>query len=103
MISQICHLQSSTPFETFSIELTNGRVIQIHDRHSVATTIGTRLEEGMIGILDSDGIFDVINAKAVATVSVGVLPKVKERLDRRMKRAKKTFGGEGKEAHIIGS
>jgi hypothetical protein len=57
----------------------------------------------MIEVLDSDGMFEVINAKAVAMVSVGVLPKVKEPLDRRMKWAKKTFGGEGKEAHKIGS
>jgi hypothetical protein len=40
MIDQIRHLQSRDPFETFSIELANGRVIQIQDRHLVATTDG---------------------------------------------------------------
>jgi hypothetical protein len=38
MIEQIRHLQSQQPFETFAIELGNGCVIQIHDRHQVATT-----------------------------------------------------------------
>jgi hypothetical protein len=42
MIEQIRHLQSQQPFETFAIELGNGCVIQIRDRHQVATTEGAR-------------------------------------------------------------
>jgi hypothetical protein len=38
MMEQIRHLQSRAPFETFALELANGRVIQIHERHLVATT-----------------------------------------------------------------
>ena len=55
MIDQFRHLQAQTPFETFSIELANGRVLEIHDRHSVATTDGTRPEEAMIGVLLTNG------------------------------------------------
>ena len=36
MIEQIRHLQSRAPFETFALELANGRAIQIHERHLVA-------------------------------------------------------------------
>jgi hypothetical protein len=98
MIEQIRLLQSRAPFETFSIELANGRVIQIHDRHSVATTGGSRPEEAAIGVLHKSGAFEVINASQVVSVSVGVHPKVKEQLARRMDLARKEFGGEGKEA-----
>jgi hypothetical protein len=40
VIDQIRHLQSLQPFQPFALELANGRVIQIHDRHQVATTEG---------------------------------------------------------------
>jgi hypothetical protein len=43
MIGQIRHLQSRVHFETFSIELSGARVIQIHDKHLIATTDGTQL------------------------------------------------------------
>ena len=52
----------------------------------------------MIGVLHKNGSFEVINASQVVSVSVGVHPKVKERLDRRMEWAKKTYGGEEQEA-----
>jgi hypothetical protein len=35
MIDQIRHLQSVKPFETFALELANGRVIQIDDPHMI--------------------------------------------------------------------
>ena len=47
MIEQIRHLQSRDPFEIFSIELTTGRIIQIHDQHAVTTTDDSRLEEAI--------------------------------------------------------
>jgi hypothetical protein len=91
MIDQIRHLQARVPFETFSIELANGRVIQIHDRHLVATTDGTQPGEAVIGVLYASGTFELINASQVASVSVGLHPKVKEQLASRMEWAKKTF------------
>jgi hypothetical protein len=98
MTDQIRHLQARAPLETFSIELANGRVLQIHDRHSVATTDGTRPGEAVIGVLHTSGAFEVINASQIASVSVGLHPKVEQQLATRREWAKKTFGGEGKEA-----
>jgi hypothetical protein len=98
MTDQIRHLQTRTPFETFAIELANGRVIQIQDRHLVATTDDTRPGEAVIGVLHTSGAFEVINASQVASVSVGVHPKVKQQLASRMEWAKKTFGDKEREA-----
>jgi hypothetical protein len=98
MIDQIRLLRLRALFETFSIELADGRVLQIHDRHSVATTDGTRRGEAVIGVLHASGAFEVINASQVTSVSVGVDPTVKQQLASRMEWAKKTFGGERKEA-----
>ena len=67
-------------------------MLQIHDRHSVATTDGTRPEEAVIGVLHTNGVFEVINARQVASVGVGLHPKVKEQLASRMKRIKEGFG-----------
>jgi hypothetical protein len=94
MIEQIRHLQSVRPFETFAIELVNGRVIQVHDRHSVATTDGTRPGEAVIGVLHHSGAFEVVNAGQVLSVSVGLHPKVKQELAERMERVKETFATE---------
>jgi hypothetical protein len=94
MTDQIRFLQARVPFETFSIELSNGRVLQIHDRHSVATTDGTRLGEAVIGVLHTSGAFEVINASQVTSVSVGLHPKVKQQLADRMARVKKQYEGE---------
>ena len=78
--------------------LADGRVLQIHDRHSVATTDGTRPGEAVIGVLHTSGAFEVINASQVTSISVGVHPKVKQQLASRMERAKIAFTGEGKGA-----
>lgn len=93
MIDQIRHLQSRAPFETFALELANGRVIQIHDRHLVATSDGTHRGEGAIGVLYKNGSFELINARQIVSVSVGLHPKVKEELTARMESAKKRFEG----------
>jgi hypothetical protein len=92
---QIRHLQSRDPFETFSIELASGRVIQIHDRHQVATTDGVQLGQAAIGVLYSSGTFELINATQVASVSVGLHPKVKEELAGRRERFEKMYEGKG--------
>src|ERR1700738_2966200 len=91
MIDQIRHLQSVVPFETFAIELAKGRVIQVHDKHHVATTEGARNGEGVIGVLYHGGIFELINARQIA--SVGLHPKVKADLSERMESARKGFEG----------
>jgi hypothetical protein len=94
MIDQIRHLQSKVPFETFALELTNGRVIQIHDPHQVATAGGTHHGQSAIGILYSAGSFEVINAGQLLSVSVGVHPKVTQELSNRMAEVQKMFGAE---------
>ena len=93
MIEQIRHLQSRAPFETFALELPNGRVIQIHERHLVATTSGTHHGEGVIGVLYENGSFELINAGQILSVSVGVHPKVKEEFAARMESVRKGFEG----------
>jgi hypothetical protein len=90
MIDQIRHLQARVPFEIFSIELANGRVLQVYDRHSVATT------EGVIGVLHQSGAFEVINADQVVGVSVGRHPTVEQELAERREWVEKMFGGEEK-------
>ena len=97
MIDQIRHLQSRVPFETFSIELASGRVVQIHDRHLVATTDGAQPGEAVIAVLYASGTFELINATQVASVSVGLHPKVKEQLASRREQLEKIYGGEGRE------
>jgi hypothetical protein len=94
MIEQIRHLQTQIPFETFAIELVNGRVIQVHDRHLVATTEGSRPGEAVIGVLHRNGAFEVVNAGQVLSISVGLHPKVKQELAERMERVKETFATE---------
>ena len=93
MIAQIRHLQSRTKFETFALELANGRVIQIHERHLVATTSGTHHGEGVIGVLYENGSFELINAGQIVSVSVGIHPKVKKELEARRESVRKRFGG----------
>jgi hypothetical protein len=72
---QVRHLESRAPFETLSIELANGRVIQIHERHSVATTNGTRPEEARDRRSPDKRRFEVINANQVVSVSAGLHPE----------------------------
>lgn len=93
MIDQIRYLQSREPFATFAIELASGRIIQIHDRHSVSTAEGTHHGAGVIGVLHQSGAFEVINAGLIVSVSVGLHPQVKEELTARMESAKKRFEG----------
>src|SRR5260370_24760241 len=83
MIDQIRHLQSCEPFETFALELTTGRVIQIHDRYQVATGEGTHHEDAVIGVLHKSGAFELINAGQIASVSIGVHPLDQAKLDAR--------------------
>jgi hypothetical protein len=94
MIDQIRHLQSRVPFETFALELTNGRVIQIHDPHQVATASGTHHGQSVTGILYSAGSFEVINASQLLSVSVGVHPKVTQELSKRMAEVQRRLGAE---------
>jgi len=92
MIDQIRHLQSREPFETFALELANGRIIQVHDRHQVATTSGTHHGEGGIGIMYETGSFEVINSSQIVSVSVGLHPKVKAEFAARRVEVEKMYG-----------
>ena len=93
MIDQIRHLQARVPFETFALELATGRVIQIHDRHLVATTSGTHHGAGVVGVLHENGTFELIDGSQMVSVSVGIHPKVKKELEARRESVRKRFGG----------
>ena len=75
MIDQIRHLQSAQPFETFSIELTNGRIIQIYDQHRVSTAKGTHQGDAVIGVLYETGTFEVLNHSH----PIGILVKAQKK------------------------
>jgi hypothetical protein len=95
MIDQIRHLQSKVPFETFALELSNGRVIQIEDPHQVATASGRHVtDKGVIGVLYDTGRFEVISTNQLASISVGLHPKVAQELSEKMAEVKKRFGAE---------
>jgi len=92
MIDQIRHLQSRNPFETFALELANGRIIQIHDRHEVATAEGTHHGGAVVGVLYETGTFEVINASQIASVSVGLHQKVEAELAARRAEVEERYG-----------
>jgi len=77
--------------QPFALELVSGRVIQIYDPRSVATS---EAGYGSIGVLHSDGSFEVFGALHVVSVSVGVHPDEAERLKELKERATKLVGGE---------
>jgi hypothetical protein len=91
MIDQIRHLQSRVPFEPFALELSSGRIIQIEDRHRVATAADPN-GGAVIGVLYGGGRFEVIDAGQLLSVSSGIHPKVKEELSKRMEDIRKRSG-----------
>jgi hypothetical protein len=91
-LAQIQKLQAARPFQEFALELDNGRIVQIYEWTKVASKHGSRLDQYFVGILRSDGAFEVIDGQHIVSVSVGVHPKVKEDMQRRMERAKKIVG-----------
>jgi hypothetical protein len=91
MIDQIRYLQSRQPFETFALELTTGRVIQINERHMVATVEGAQYVDGAVGVLHEKGSFEVISVGHIVNVSAGVHRKVKDELEARKEDVRKTF------------
>jgi len=93
MIHQIRQLQSREPFETFSIELSTGRVIQIHDPYKIATAEGDHHGEWVVGVLHGHERFEMISGAQIVAVSVGVHPQIKADLSERMESAKKRFEG----------
>jgi len=86
IIHQIRHLQANWPPETFAIELVSGRIIQVYDPRTVVTS-----EEGSVGILHSDGVFELIAATQIVSVSAGVHPKEKERREKWRAETEKRF------------
>ena len=96
MIDQIRHLQTKRPFESFAIELTNGRVIQIYDPWCVATVERSghgESQAGKIGILHA-GAFELINAEHIAAISAGIHPVEEERFQKLRARAEQITGKE---------
>jgi len=91
VIDQIRHLQSREPFETFALELANGRIIQIHDRHEVATAAGTH-GYAVVGVLYETGTFEIINVSQIVSVSVGLHQKVKTELAARRAEVEERYG-----------
>jgi hypothetical protein len=55
-------------------------VIQVHDQHSVVTTNRTRPEEAMIGVLQTNGAFEVINAIRSPVSTSGCIPRSRNTL-----------------------
>ena len=90
-IAQIRHLQTQSPGQPFALELASGRVIQIYDPRTVSTS---EAGYGSIGVLHSDGSFEVFGALHVVSVSVGVRPDEAERLKELKERTTKLVGGE---------
>jgi hypothetical protein len=87
MIDQIRQLQKQS--EPFAIELTSGRVIQIYEPHSVATDENGH---GTVGVLHGNGAFEIIPVAQIVSVSVGVHPIAKERMEAARERARKLLG-----------
>ena len=83
-IAQIRHLQTQSPGQPFALELASGRVIQIYDPRTVSTS---EAGYGSIGVLHSDGSFEVFGAIHVVSVSVGVHPVEIERNSRNEQRS----------------
>jgi hypothetical protein len=94
-INQIRHLQTTEPGKPFALELVSGRIIQIYDPASVATC---ESGHGSIGVLHSDGCFEVFPADRVASVSVGLHPVEEERRRKRREEVEKRFGKGGGDA-----
>jgi hypothetical protein len=94
MIDQIRSLQSVKPFETFSLELSNGRVIQIHDPHKVSSAEGDHHGEYVVGVLHGYGSFEMLQGAQIVSVSVGVHPTIKAELEAVRESVRKRYGGE---------
>jgi hypothetical protein len=88
-IVQIRHLQGQRPAQPFALELKSGRIIQIYDPHEIATS---ETGHGSIGVLHGNGVFEVLGAESVVSVSVGVHEKEKERIQKWRAEAEKRFG-----------
>jgi len=94
-INQIRHLQRQEPGKPFAIELASGRIIQIYDSHTVASS---ESGHGSIGVLHEDGVFEVFAAENVVSVSVGMHPVEEERWKKQRAEIVKRFGGGGESA-----
>ena len=82
---------NTKPGQPFALELASGRVIQIYDPRTVSTS---EAGYGSIGVLHSDGAFEVFGAIHVVSVSVGVHPVETERFKELKERATKPLGRE---------
>jgi hypothetical protein len=88
-INQIRHLQTTAPGKPFALEMVSGRIIQIYDPHSVATL---EYDQPSIGVLHSDGDFEVFPADRVVSVQTGMHPLEEEQWRKRREEFEKRFG-----------
>jgi hypothetical protein len=58
----------------------------------ISTTEGSRHGAHLIGILYQSGIYEVINAGQITSVSAGLHPKVKAEFDARRAEVEKRYG-----------
>ena len=79
IINQIRQLQREE--EEFSLELSSGRIVQVYDPQSLATE--RYAEHSSVGVLHSNGAFEVIAIEHIVAVQAGVHPEEKARLEKR--------------------
>jgi hypothetical protein len=82
IIEQIRALQQKG--ESFWLELSNGRIIQVYSTHSIATT------ERIVAVLSGDD-FELIAAEHISAVGNAIHPKVEKELQERRAEAMKRF------------
>jgi hypothetical protein len=87
-IEQIRYLQRQHKTEPVALELDNGRIIQIYDLDEIATNENGH---GTIGIL-YDGGFQIFGAASVVSISVGVHPVKKEKLEKWRQEVTQRYG-----------
>jgi hypothetical protein len=94
LLNQIRGLQLKG--QSFALELSSGRIIQIYDPFTVATVDGhgPGKTDDLVMVLRSDG-FDLIPADQIAAISAGIHPEEEARNKKRMAEIKARFTGEG--------
>jgi hypothetical protein len=83
LLNQIRSLQLKG--ESFAIELSSGRIIQVYDSFTVATYQGSGPAgaNDLIGVLHASG-FDLIPADQIAAITTGIHPQETERVKKRI-------------------
>jgi hypothetical protein len=85
IIEQIRVLQQKG--EDFWLELSNGRIVQLYTKFSLAST------SAMVAVLYDNG-FELIVAEQIVAVGPGVHAEIQKQLDERFAKARKYIGEE---------